>query len=181
MMKRNQKLVILSRLAQELAERGSWSGEMHLQKAVYLLQDVTDVPLEYPFVLHHYGPFSFELREELNRMRADGLLKLVAQPYPYGPSFRVTEPAKALETRFPRTLGQFEPAIDFVADVIGSRSASVLERLGTAVYLLKSNPSEDLTNLAVMFSELKPHIPVEVAQDALVEMEKTLAEAPSIE
>src|SRR5437867_998970 len=109
-MNRNQKLVILSRIDRELVQTGSWAGEMHLQKAVYLLQEVTDVPLGYAFVLYHYGPFSFELREELNRMRADGLLDLVAKPYPYGPSFRTTEPAKELETRFPKTLGRVERA-----------------------------------------------------------------------
>ncbi len=179
-MKRNQKLVILSQLARELRQRGSWDGEMHLQKAIYLLQEVTDVPLEYPFILHYYGPFSFELREELNRMRADGLLELVAQPYPYGPSFQPTDAAKELESRFPKTLTRFRRAIDFVADVIGSRSASVLERLGTAVYLLKLSPSEDLRELAVRFNELKPHVSVEAAQDALQGMRKTLADAGSI-
>lgn len=177
-MKRNQKLVILSRLANSLIERGSWTGEMHLQKAVYLLEEVTGLPLGYQFVLYHYGPFSFELRQELNRMRADGLLELVPKPYPYGPSFGATEPGIELEKRFPKTLGRVERQVEFVADVIGSRSASVLERLGTAVYLLKSSPSRDLNQLALMFNQLKPHVSVDAAHDALQEMQETIADAP---
>jgi uncharacterized protein YwgA len=179
-MKRNQKLVILSRVARELVDRGSWAGEIHLQKAVYLLQEITEVPLGYPFILYHFGPFSFELREELNRMRAGGLLELVARPYPYGPSFRSTPPARDLENRFPRTLEQFSKEIEFVSKVVGSRSAAELERLSTAVYLLKSSSNRDLPQLARELNQLKPHVSVESATESLEEMRKTLADAGSV-
>lgn len=37
-----------------------------------------------------------------------------------------------------------------------------------------------MSQLAVRFNELKPHVSVEAAQDALQETQKTLAEAASV-
>jgi hypothetical protein len=75
---------VLAGLARRLDERGSWSGETHLQKAAYLLHELTDVPFEFEFILYKHGPFSFELRDELSAMRADRLLERQPQPAPMG-------------------------------------------------------------------------------------------------
>jgi len=50
-MDRLPKAAILTRLARELRASGSWCGETHMQKAVYLLQDLLDVPTERSRVL----------------------------------------------------------------------------------------------------------------------------------
>ncbi len=83
-MNRLQRAAILSTLAEELLEIGSWCGETHLQKATFFLQHMLKVPTEWDFVLYRYGPFSFELRDELTAMRADQLLELIPMQ-PYGP------------------------------------------------------------------------------------------------
>src|SRR5712692_9118533 len=105
-MRRLQRIVILADLASRLGKYGSWCGETHLQKATYFLQELGKVPLGYSFVLYKHGPFSFDLRDELTAMRADGLLELRPQP-PYGPSLVPTERASEFARRFPKTLGKY--------------------------------------------------------------------------
>ena len=60
-------------------------GGTHIQKAAYLLQELLGVPSGFKFVLYKHGPFSFELRDSLNRLEAWGGIQTEEQPYPYGP------------------------------------------------------------------------------------------------
>lgn len=84
-MNRLKKDALLCELADQLRHSGSWCGETHVQKATYFLQELRRVPLEFEFVLYRHGPFSFDLRDELTAMRADGFLDL-SERGPYGPS-----------------------------------------------------------------------------------------------
>ena len=82
-MDRFDRAAVLTELADRLRANGSWTGETHLQKATYVLQELLMVPLNFEFVFYKHGPFSFDLREELTSMRADGFLVQVPQD-PYG-------------------------------------------------------------------------------------------------
>jgi hypothetical protein len=74
-----QEAVIVG-LAKRLADTGSWTGETHLQKAAYLLSELRGVDFDFDFILYKHGPFSFELRDELAGMQAEGPLQLFPQP-----------------------------------------------------------------------------------------------------
>ena len=73
-MERIKNITILLQLIESLRKNGSWCGETHIQKAIYSLQQLKGVPLNFNFVLYKHGPFSFDLRDELTAMRADGLI-----------------------------------------------------------------------------------------------------------
>ena len=88
-MTRQRNAAILTRLASELKQHGSWCGETHLQKAVYLMQELFEVSPDFEFILFKHGPFSFELRDELTALRGDGYFRLEAMPMPYGPKLQV--------------------------------------------------------------------------------------------
>ncbi len=81
-----QRFTLLLHMIGRLIEKGSWFGETHIQKCIYFLQEYYHVPSGYEYILYKHGPFSFELRDELTVMRADGLLSLIPRP-PYGYSF----------------------------------------------------------------------------------------------
>lgn len=166
-MDRLQKVAVLTGLAERMKRKGSWCGETHLQKAAHFLQSVLSVPLNFSFVLYKHGPFSFELREELAAMRADGLLELQAQQEPYGPTFVATQRSDELRTRYPKTLGRFEKSVRFVVDTLGDKGAAELERLGTALYMMQKYPDEDIESLAGRINSLKPHVSTENAKTAL--------------
>ena len=48
-MNRMAKAALLMQLLNEMRQRGSWCGETHVQKSVYLLQELFGVPLEFQF------------------------------------------------------------------------------------------------------------------------------------
>ncbi len=105
---------IILEFLDQLKKYGSWCGETHIQKAMYFLQELGDVPTGFPYVLYKHGPFSFDFRDELTALRADGLLEMTPRPYPYGPSLSVTESGRRLKAHYPKTLGKYQNKINFI-------------------------------------------------------------------
>src|SRR5713101_6809563 len=134
----NQKAAVILALADKMKSQGSWCGETHLQKAIFFLQESCQIPLGFEYILYKHGPFSFDLRDQLTEFRADSLLQLENQPFPYGPSLSVTEQGQKLMKEFPRTLKKYNEGIEVIADKLGSKGVAELERLGTALYLIKT-------------------------------------------
>src|SRR5688572_19502951 len=120
-MRRPQRTALLGSLCDKLRDNGSWCGETHVQKSVFVLEDLLDVDLDFEFVLYKYGPFSFDLRDELVRLRGLGLVGLEPR-YPYGPRLFSTDAMQERERRFPRTLARYENALDFVASRLGPKT-----------------------------------------------------------
>jgi len=169
-MDRLERITITLELCNRLKEAGSWCGETHIQKAYYFLQELTEVPTGYEFVLYKHGPFSFDLRDDLNGMRADGYLMLTPQPYPYGPSMLITD----LGTNFRQRHGDFSQRylerIKFVACKLGDKGVADLERLSTALLAWKEEPGITANDLAIRVHGLKPHVSVELARDSVDEL-----------
>lgn len=101
-MDRMRKAGLLTRLIEELHNNGSWCGETHVQKATFFAQELTKIPLGFDFILYKHGPFSFDLRDELTALRADGLLKLETQ-WPYGPRISPTQQSEYIKSLSHRT------------------------------------------------------------------------------
>ena len=166
-MNRIQKAAILTRLVSALRERGSWCGETHIQKAVFFLQELTNVPFGFRFVLYEYGPFSFDLRGELTGLQADYFLDLEVFEA-YGPKFFATRRGDKLQARFPNTLRRFGPQIDFVASKLGNAHVGKLERLSTAFFITINNPQlESVEGRAEELRRIKSHVSEELAVDAV--------------
>jgi uncharacterized protein YwgA len=175
-MNRLQRAAVLVRLVDRLREQGSWCGETHIQKATYFLQELLDTPTELEFILYKHGPFSFDLRDELTSLRADGILELEPQAPPYGPKFTTTRTGEEFLGRSPKTLAQYESAIDFVARSLGGKDVAELEKLATALYVTREG-SSSVSERAQMLHELKPHVPLGSAQNAILELDRLAEEA----
>ena len=165
-MKRLQKDAVVLSLLEEMQAHGSWCGETHLQKATYFLQELLETPLGFDFILYKHGPFSFDLRDEITAMRGDFLINYKPQPYPYGPSLVQDAGGARLKERFPKTIRQYSKKISFVAETLGNKGVSELERLGTALYFTRRQNGKD-EPLDLQMHKLKPHISPEEAQEAL--------------
>lgn len=176
-MDRMQKAAVLSRLVDALREKKSWAGETHIQKGVYFLQEMLDCCLDFDFILYKHGPFSFDLRDELTSLRADEILKLDPQEG-YGPRFQVTSFGEDLQRRFPKTLADHERQIRFVADVFGDRGVAELERLATALYATRElGEDSPIGKRAALLNDLKPHVPLEQAESAVLELDEVRSKA----
>ncbi len=63
--RRFQRLEVLARVIQAGTDALPWCGNVALQKLVYLLQSVFSVDLGYQYGLHHLGPYSPELADDV--------------------------------------------------------------------------------------------------------------------
>ena len=165
-MKRLQKAVILAELADRMWNQGSWCGETHIQKAVYFLQKLLKVPLDYRYVLYKHGPFSFDLRDEITELRVYELFRLEPRSVPYGPSFRPTSNAEQLKSRFPKTLSNYGERLAFLAKTLDGKGVAELEKLATALYVTLESRGATQETRARRISELKPHVLQEQALEA---------------
>lgn len=156
-MNRVERMVLVTSTLEQLRDRGSWGGETHVQKAVYFLQSLMGKDVGYEFVLYKHGPFSFELRDDLNEMVAMKLLEVEPQS-PYGPKLRETQAAKTLESKFPAVVDGCSSAVSFVADRLGQLDASELERVATAQLLLSEHQTESDDWVAEELTRVKPHV-----------------------
>lgn len=168
-MEKFHRMALLLKLMDRLRENGSWSGETHIQKSAYFVQEAMGVPLGLDFVLYRHGPFSFDLRETLGEMRGSCLVNVVARPG-YGPSLEVSETGKEHEERFPRTIAKYDGQLARVTDWLGKRDVYALERLGTALFVQRENPSASQDEQVARIMELKPHVVPESALSAYQEV-----------
>jgi hypothetical protein len=172
-MERLLRASILLQLNKDLRDAGSWAGETHMQKAAFVLQDLAKAPLGFEFVLYKHGPFSFDLRDELTFMRAQGFLALEPQ-YPYGPSLIPGSKNELLTRAFESANEGYLSAIQFVARKIGAKTVAELERTATALYVMLREPFR--ADVPVRLTNLKPHISLPEAQAAVSEVGQIIQE-----
>ena len=58
-MNKGQRSTVLLNLLKSLSDRGSWCGETHIQKAVFLLQEAAKTQTDFSFVMYKHGPIFF--------------------------------------------------------------------------------------------------------------------------
>lgn len=165
-----KKQVILLSLIESMQNAGSWCGETHIQKSLYFLQTMVKVPTDFDFILYKHGPFSFELRDSLGEMRGNLLIE-VTNRFPYGPSYNSTASGKALIERYPNTASEYRKQIEYNARNLSNLGVAELERLATALYISEREHASN-EERAKMINEIKPHIPVEMAEAAIHEVER---------
>jgi hypothetical protein len=168
---------VLVGLARRLRERGSWAGETHLQKAAYLLSELGGIDFDFDFILYKHGPFSFELRDELSYMRAEGLLESFVPDPRYGPQMLVTEDGEALEGHLKRMTERYGESLDWVADTLGKRDVMDLERLATAMWATRKEPAGSVRERAEALVRVKPHISLDDAIASVEEIDRLQAES----
>jgi hypothetical protein len=170
-----QRRAVLLALVQELHARQSWCGETHIQKSVYFGQELRGLETGFDFILHKHGPFSFDLRDELSSMQAEGLLTLKIQQPPYGATITLASLADRLLQRFPKTVGRNLDTLRFVAQEFGGRRVGELERLATALYVTREFDLNNEDARARRLTYLKPHIDLDDARIAVRRIDNLLA------
>ena len=179
-MKRLQRAAFLTELVEQMRDQGSWCGETHVQKAAFLIEKLFGVDLGYDFILYRHGPFSFDLRDELQGFASDRLIRYEPQAPPYGPRISVTQHGQSIQETYPQTLRRHADAIRFVAEKIDARGVVNLERLATALYVTLENSAAPEQERTRMLRLLKPHISEPAALQAVREIDEIRAEAEAL-
>ena len=166
---------ILLDLAAQLREHGSWTGETHVQKAAYFLQELLGVPSGFRFVLYKHGPFSFDLRASLNKLETWGGIQTEEQPYPYGAKI-VEGPRSGMLKTASKNRDEYASQIQFVARQLGKANVSELERVATALFI-ELDPNVKAEDRPARLVTLKPHISREEAPKAFARLREIRSEA----
>jgi len=164
---KNKNAAIVLKLIKELDSIGSWCGETHVQKTMFFLQEAIKVDTGFEFIMYKHGPYSFDLSDLLVSLQAHGMVRLVPQLYPYGPSFDLSEDG---ENMIKWNLAEMESEIskiEYIARKLGRKKVVELERLGTALYVRNEIGDGSIDLMADRIIKLKPHIPPEKAKEAI--------------
>jgi len=161
----DKSATILSLVAY-LRENESWTGETHVQKAVFFLDKKCNVPTSFNFILYKHGPYSFDLHETLATLFATCLLEHQVQ-LRYGPRIQLTDSGKKFLGKYAQQISSKENSIKTVATWFGRKGVAELEKVATALWVQKESPALPDVVKAERIHEIKPHIPVEDASQAL--------------
>ena len=159
-------------VVEALNAAGSWSGKTHIQKAMALLLARARIEMPFEFVLYKHGPFSFELRDEIDFMKS--YLGISSESVlGYGEKIEPGENKEFIvgRTRLPEgTLKEIRTVCDFV----NGRRVADLERLATAAWIRSQENIEEAEQIAQRLHQLKPHISLDEARTACREVSQIL-------
>lgn len=148
--------------------KASRIGKTQLQKLVYFLQNA-GVPLDYRYEIYHYGPYSFELSDEMGSLDSLGILNVESDPSGFG--FNITsgkfaekyQIGKKYQRKLEKVLVDFSsdtPAqlevkatIHFVQKIMEKRGSIDQSKVTKKVKLLKPQFSDKFVKNC--YSELK--------------------------
>ena len=164
-----QRSAIVATLVKECRARKSFCGETMIQKSVFILQELLNVPLEFDFQLYIYGPFSFELQRHLSSMWADDMIAV--RSLEYGSTFEPGDQIVYLEKHSATTIAKHHDAVSFVVEHLAGRGVKQLERLATALYFTVTTEDMSVEGRAAKIREVKPHITADEARKAVEEID----------
>ena len=172
-MEKTEQTAIVLELMNALYSGGSWCGETHVQKCIYLVQEALGVPSEFEFVLYKYGPYSFDLHDLLGEMRGDLLIDRETRSLRYGPTLKPSASGTNFLRRHASANAPYQKAIQLASEQFGGRGVSELERIGTALYVTREGEKEPRARARRLIS-LKPHVRYEAALAAVEEVDRLL-------
>ncbi|MGB8006525.1 MAG: hypothetical protein WCF48_05295 [Terriglobales bacterium] len=118
-------------LVQGVHHKTDQLGKIQLQKMIYFLQE-TGVPLGYKFEIYHYGPYSFELSDQMSSLDSLGVLAIGADPSGYGFNIKVGSHASKYQID-----KKYSPKLDYIVNKFGTDSPAQLEVKSTVHFVNK--------------------------------------------
>jgi hypothetical protein len=161
-----ERWAVIAQLVKDIRDNRGWAGETHIQKILFFLQELLNVPGGYRFVLYKHGPYSFDFHDDLARMLSNFILSVEPRPG-YGPSFGLGETGDNVIDRGTKVVAQYQRQLQFIVGVLGTKDVRTLERYGTALLLRSKYPGFDDATLGDKIVELKPHITTPLANEAV--------------
>ena len=169
-----RRLAVIQLIVNEIAD----TGKIKIQKILYFIQGALDVPLQYKFRMHHYGPFSEDIESDISVMRAVGYIEINADAQGYG--YHIT-PASEEELPWDDEIKKHREEILKAIASLAVLDASSLELFATVHFVQHLQDETSKRKVLDTVSRLKPKFTkhtIELAYDQLVK-NKLIVEAPS--
>jgi hypothetical protein len=173
-----REAAIIATIIDRVAKADRFCGETFLQKSTFFLKELFGIPLAPAFRLYHYGPFSFDLRDQLRAMEADDVLRI--QPHEFGATYVTGDRYAMLQRQFPKTLARYEKQIDFILRELSPRGVKDLEALATALYVTKTNAGATVDARAEELHTIKPHVEIERARASVTTVDDWMQTVGSV-
>lgn len=159
-MKKELRINVIVSIVETLRKRDIDLGKVQFQKLIYFLQEM-GIPLGYRYEIYHYGPYSFELAQELNTLDTLGIVNVAPDPTGYGYGIM---PGKHIGDFYERkdldVIEPYKKQIDFVLDHLGRDGSSKIELKATIHYVNKVmgkiRPAVTTESILNRVRELKP-------------------------
>ena len=128
-------------------------GKIRMQKLVYFLQWIFDVPLGYDYKMHYYGPYSDELNDDLIAMQMSKNVEMGTDPSGYGYHIIPGTESVAIKDEI---LGKYSEKISKCLSEFDKFNPSELEILGTLHFVKYIAGVSDEDKIIEKTSMLKP-------------------------
>lgn len=180
-MEHRHAVSLVLRTMSKMWEYDSWCGETHIQKNVYLLQELMEVPFQWNFVLYKYGPFSFDLSYLIAEVHSCALVELVPE-WGFRPRIRVTRLGEDFFREDDALHSRLDGQIEFVVQELAPKNVGELEGLTTGLYILRSKRYTDpaVHVRGARLTELKPHIEPVAANATIKRVDELVAKAQTV-
>ncbi|MGD9790032.1 MAG: hypothetical protein AB7Q00_02790 [Phycisphaerales bacterium] len=159
---------------------GQIDGRKKLQKIVHILKE-SGAQFDYSYSFHFHGPFSTDLRNDVQSLVHDGLLEETSGPSFSGDFVQYTYKVATSGKTWLKNRGSSSQDWVNSAQSLCSMTANELEAISTLIYLIRAGIAQE--DLQQKFETLKPHLKskYDFAHEKAMEMLKTASQSPDPE
>jgi len=134
-------------LAKLIGSVGEVDSRKRLQKSIYLLQQRTGCPLRLSYILHYYGPYSFELAGLIDQLKGADIIDETADvlsPSVVRYKSKISKKGRRVLVNFQKSktgtevYGQIKPFISYFQDLNGE-DLWPLELAATVAYFYEGS------------------------------------------
>lgn len=154
-MKKNERAKMILYIINKLNSEGVRNGETTIQKLTYFIKQKNILDVDYKYVLHNYGPFSFELNDDLKYLEESNLIE--KSPDPDGFRFNyIPKSENKIVDNWLKNLDFDTDKIDCLLSEFHLLSAKKLGLIATSNYLYDRYKPENDEDLIHLVWKVKP-------------------------
>jgi len=169
----DDRLTLIAEIVRRCAQRNCNLGKIQLQKMVYFLQESCS-DLGYTFVIFHYGPFSFDLAEDIERLNTLRILHIEKDDAGYGYHITPGVHCGVLTDTNKDPIIAHDQSLNVILDSFGTMTASAIELSATIHYvhsvLRDRTESYTLDEVKLAVRELKPQFTTDQIAQAMADL-----------
>jgi len=173
----NQHKFILCAIESLIAAKGG-TGRTHIQKTLFVANELYDLHIPFHFILYKHGPYSFDVDSAIQEMKSYRAISI--EPVPgYGVSI-TPDKGKHFVEEYGGELDQRPTqAITEVSRFLAQMHVKELERIATAVWIYFRENIREPDRISERLRQLKPHVSDKGAQEAVNTFQKLLSNPAS--
>jgi uncharacterized protein YwgA len=149
-------------------------GKIQMQKLVYFLQEIFQVPFGYDYKMHHYGPYSDELNDDLIIMQLNNHVEVGADPSGYGYHIILGSESVA---KMDEVIGKYSSQMNKCLDALGESEPSRLEVLSTLHFVKYIAGVSDESTVIEKTAMLKPIFSRQFIEESYRKLESIISSA----